>query len=123
MVSKKARKNNTAIVFQVAPFMNTLTDSVNKAIKDGYADNLKVTRQGLYSSGKDKTYIPEEVRIIDFYRFEGESDPADNAIMYIIETSGGDKGTLIDAYGPYADEHINKFITEVKQINKKPIKD
>jgi hypothetical protein len=110
---------NSINVYPVVPFMSTLTERVNKAMKDGYTDNLKVTRQGLYSCDKDKVYSPCDVRVIDFYRFEGESDPADNAIMYVIETNDGDKGTLIDAYGPYADENVNKFITEVKQINKK----
>jgi len=101
------------------PFMNTLTDCINKVVKDGYTDNLKVTRQGLFSPTKDKTYQPEEVHIIDFYRFEGQSDPADNAIMYVIETDDGVKGSLIDAYGAYADQQINKFMTEVEEINKK----
>ena len=94
-------------------------DSVNKAIKDGYTDSLKVTKQGLYSTTKDKTYGPDEVRVIDFFRFEGQSDPADNAIMYVVETMDGAKGVLVDAYGAYADEHVNKFMTEVEDINKK----
>jgi hypothetical protein len=93
--------------------MNTLTSCLNKAVRDGYTDNLKVTKQGLFSPMKDKTYQPTEVRIIDFYRFEGQSDPGDNAIMYVIETEDGVKGTLIDAYGIYADEIINKFMVEV----------
>ncbi len=101
------------------PFMSTLTESVNKAIKDGYTDNLKVTKQGLHSDAKDKDYGPEEVRVVDFHRFEGQSDPADNAIMYVIETWDGAKGVLVDAYGAYADEHVNKFMTEVEEINKK----
>lgn len=101
------------------PFMSTLTERVNKAMKDGYTDTLKVTKQGLYSTGKDKTYGPEEVKVIDFSRFEGQSDPADNAIMYVIETTDGVKGVLIDAYGAYADEHVNKFMTAVEEINKK----
>ena len=113
----QAGSNNTQK--QPVPFMNTLTDCVNKTVKDGYTDNLKVTKQGLFSPQKNKTYAPEDIHIIDFYRFEGQSDPADNAIMYVIETSDGVKGTLIDAYGAYADENINKFMTEVEEINKK----
>ena len=101
------------------PFMNTLTERLNKAVKDGYTDSLKVTKQGLYSDTKDKTYGPDQVRIIDFFRFEGQSDPADNAIMYVIETTDGSKGTLVDAYGAYADEHMNKFMNDVEEINKK----
>jgi len=99
--------------------MNTLTERVNKGIKNGYVDNFKMTKQGLCSAQKDKTYNPSEVTIKDFFRFEGESDPADNAIMYLIETNDGQKGILIDAYGTYADENINKFVQAVNEINKK----
>ncbi len=111
--------NNNNEVKEPIPFMNTLTTCVNKAVKNGYTDNFKVTKQGLISSAKEKAYAPVDVKIIDFFRFEGQSDPADNAIMYVIETTDGAKGTLIDAYGTYADETINKFMSEVEEINKK----
>ena len=103
--------------------MSTLSERVAKAIKDGYTDNLKITREGLYSSLKDRTYAPSEVQIIDFFRFEGISDPADNSIMYVIETKDGVKGVLIDAYGAYADEYVNRFMRDVEEINKKDTKD
>jgi hypothetical protein len=113
-------KNSNTALEENIPMntMNTLTERVNKGIKNGYVDNFKITKQGLLSSKTDKTYTPSEVSIKDFYRFEGESDPADNAIMYLIETSDGQKGILIDAYGTYADENINKFISEVNEIKK-----
>lgn len=103
--------------------MSTLSERVAKAYKDGYTDNLKITREGLYSSLKDRTYAPSEVQIIDFFRFEGISDPADNSIMYVIETRDGVKGVLIDAYGAYADEYVNRFMRDVEEINKKDTKD
>jgi hypothetical protein len=102
--------------------MKTMTSCVNKVVLDGYTDSFKVTKQGLYSTAKDRAYKPENVKVINFYRFEGESDPADNSILYVIETSDGLKGTLVDAYGPYADENVNKFMKEVEDINKKVIK-
>ena len=104
---------------EVLPYMNSLTSCVNKVVKDGYSDSFKVTKQGLYSASKDKYFTPEEVTIVNFYRFEGPSDPADNAILYVIETNDNQKGTLIDAYGPYADANVNAFMTEVENISKK----
>jgi len=104
------------------PYMNTLTSCVNKVVKDGYTDSFKVTRQGLYSAAKDKHFSPEQVQVINFYRFEGQSDPADNAIMYVIETNDGLKGTLIDAYGTYSDDSVMKFMDEVERISKKVTK-
>jgi hypothetical protein len=64
-------------------------------------------------------YKPEEVKIKNFYRFEGESDPADNTILYAIETTSGERGTLTDAYGPYSDSHVAKFIQDVEDIEKR----
>ena len=54
-----------------------------------------------------------------FFRFEGDSDPADNSILYVVETNDGTKGTLIDAYGPYADPKVSKFMQQVDDIQKK----
>ena len=104
-----------------ASFMNTLTACVNKVVKDGYTDSFKVTNRGLYSATKDLYYTPENVMIKNFYRFEGESDPADMSILYVIETKDGVKGTLIDAFGPYSDENVAKFMEEVEEINKKTV--
>ena len=100
-------------------FMNTLTSCVNKMEKNGYTDSFKVTRQGLYSCAKSKYYLPEEVKVINFYRFEGESDPADMSIMYVIETADGVKGTLIDAFGPYSDDSVTAFMKQVEDMEKK----
>ncbi len=116
-----AQTANSGAKIETIPFMSTLSDRLNKAMKDGYTANMKVTKQGLYVEAKDRTYTPAEVRIIDFYRFEGQSDPADNAIMYVVETVDDVKGTLVDAYGAYADENVNKFMAEVEEINKKAV--
>jgi len=56
---------------------------------------------------------------VNFYRFEGSSDPADNSILFAIETSDGKHGTLVDAFGPYADTKVTSFIQQVEEINKK----
>jgi len=59
------------------------------------------------------------VHIVNFYRFEGASSADDMAILYIIETGHGIKGTLVDAYGTYADNRISEFINAVHDIHKK----
>lgn len=101
------------------PYMNTLTQCINKMVLEGYTNSYKVTDRGLFSTSNEQYYRPDQVKVINFYRFEGQSDPADNAILYVIETDDGRKGTLIDAYGPYADAKVNAFMTEVEEIQKK----
>lgn len=101
-------------------WMKTLTSCTAKVKEDGYTEDFLVTNSGLttYGSG-GKQYKPNQVNIVNFYRFEGTSDPGDNSILYVIETEDGIKGTLVDGYGAYSDEEVSKFITEVQAINKK----
>jgi hypothetical protein len=99
--------------------MKTLASCLNKVIKDGYVQNFKITEQRLQSLETEKLYKPDQVRIVNFFRFEGASDPSESAILYVIETNDGEKGTLTDAYGMYADPDIDKFIKEVENISKK----
>ena len=99
--------------------MRTLASCVNKLVLDGYTENFQVTEDGLFSPNANKYYQPNELRIINFFRFEGASDPADNSILYAIETHDGTKGTLTDAYGAYGEEHVQKFIEQVQDIEKK----
>ena len=99
--------------------MKTLAPVLNKIVKDGYEENFKVTDKGLQSLETEKIYKPDEVQVVNFFRFEGASDPSDSAILYIIETTDGAKGSLTDAYGMYADPEIDKFIKDVENISKK----
>jgi len=99
--------------------MSTMTGIMNKLQSDGYTENFIASEKGLEAPSKEKFYIPSEVKINNFYRFEGESDPGDNAIVYAIETHDGTKGMLVDSYGGGASDLVSKFITEVESITKK----
>lgn len=100
--------------------MSTLSSRTNQAVIDGYTESFKVEGKGLTgsSTSDSKYYGPAEVKIENFYRFEGYSDPNDNAILYLIETKDGRKGTLIDSYGAYSDNKISEFIKAVEEIQK-----
>jgi hypothetical protein len=103
--------------------MNSLAMVMNKAVKNGYTEQFKVGSRGFHTAEEgSKAYAPEEISVINFYRFEGESDPGDNAIMYVVETADGKKGILVDAYGPYADPKVSAFMQQVEDIQKKVVK-
>ena len=98
--------------------MKTLSEIITKLTQKGYDVQFKVTDEGLLSLASDKMYTPENVKICNFYRFEGESNPEDNSILYAIETGDGEKGTLVDGYGATSDELIDHFIKQVEEIKK-----
>lgn len=99
--------------------MRDMRYCINKAVNNGYTQDFKVNDKGLLSLQTRQVYTPDDVKVVDFYRFEGASDPDDNAILYVIETGNGSKGTLVDAYGVYADMQIGRFLKQVEDIHKK----
>ena len=99
--------------------MQTLSQSMNSLKEHGFNEEFTVTEKGLTSKEDQKSYRPDEIQIVDFYRFEGESSPSDSAILYAIETNDGSKGILVDAYGVYADDVVTNFIGAVDEIQKK----
>src|SRR5262245_50083375 len=74
-----------------SPELPTLSEAMTKAQKDGYTESFKVSSKGLTTAeDKDTTYFsPEQVRINNFHRFEGTSDPQDNTILYLVQTDDG----------------------------------
>lgn len=100
-------------------FMSELDRCVNRLGEKGYTDQFKVERKHLQSlTDSKKRYKPKDVKAVNFFRFEGISDPDDMSILYAIETTDGRKGTLVDAYGLYSDDETGEFMQSV-DINKK----
>ncbi len=98
--------------------MSPMVDVLNRLNKEGYTAQFKATQGGLCSMRTQHTFKPSDIDIKHFYRFEGESDPGDTSIVYAIETESGERGTLIDSYGAYADPMVAKFIKQVEEIKK-----
>ena len=103
--------------------MKTLVSCLNTLLTSGFEIQFKAMKSGLKSLTTEKIYKPEQVKVLNFYRFEGESDPSDNSILYAIETSDGERGTLIDAYGPYSDTNVTNFMQQVEEIEKKVVRE
>ena len=105
--------------YQTVPYMKSLTSCLNKMVSDGYDRDFIVTDEGMKCLQTEKMYSPQDINIVNFFRFEGVSDPADMAVLYVIETNDGSKGTITDAFGTYSDPNVNNFILEVEKISKK----
>ena len=99
-------------------YMTELDECLDNLEAQGFRDEYKLENGQLHCLTTGKTFLPRDVKAVNFYRFEGVSDPDDMAILYAIETTDGRKGTLIDAYGYYADEEISGFMHDV-EIHKK----
>lgn len=61
---------------------------------------------------------PDDFEIDAFYRFEGDSDPGDEMIVYAISSTNNDlRGLVVSAYGIHADRAANAM---VKKLSTQP---
>lgn len=100
------------------PYMRDLSQALSKVGEKGYVENFKATEKGLVSLETSRMYQPDEVKVVNFYRFEGVSDPDDMSILYVIEANDGSKGTLVDAFGMYSNPLVEEFMKNVEIISK-----
>jgi hypothetical protein len=100
------------------PYMPTMSHILNVLAGKGYKENFMVREGKLTWINCNKSFSPDQVKIDNFYRFEGESDPDDMSILYAIQTITGVRGTLVDAYGTYSDPEVSEFIKQVQLDHK-----
>ena len=100
--------------------MTDLEKCLNKLEAEGFTDQYKVEKGRLFDLTNNKKYKPGDVKAVNFYRFEGISNPDDMSILYAIETSDGRRGTLVDAYGFYSDDETGEFINQI-EVSKKQV--
>ena len=82
-------------------------DTLSEAIQDlqsrGYTYDFNLKPHCLECASLKLEIHPDDFEIDELHRFEGMSSTDDNSILYAISSKNGIKGTLVDAYGVYAE--------------------
>lgn len=82
---------------------NNLVDALQDLNKRGYINDFNLKPNCLKCIDLDVELHPEDFEIKEFYRFEGDSSPDDNSVLYAIVSKNNIKGVLVDAYGTYTE--------------------
>lgn len=61
-----------------------------------------------------RKYHAEAFEIKEIYRYEGNTDPADEAIIYGIESADGEKEILVNGYGISSGNAANAIIEKME---------
>jgi len=92
---------------------DTVADAVNGLKQRGYTIDFNLKADCIHCSKTPLTLKASEFEITEVYRFEGDSDPADEAVVYAIESKKGQKGILVNGFGisaePEGEEMIKKL--------------
>ena len=79
--------------------MDTLSDRMRQLRAAGWTVQVSVSDDGLRCDGLSCWAAPEDVSVDEVYRFEGDSDPGDESILFAISMPCGHRGLLPAAYG------------------------
>jgi len=96
--------------------MTTLSEVLNHLQKEGYTTDFNLKDDCLECAGNDLKIHPEDFVVDKHYRFEGPSDPADEAIVYAISSIKHNiKGILVNGYGTSSDQLTENLINALKE--------
>ena len=95
-------------------YMLTLSERMNELRLKGYKEEFNIQCDGIDSGNGCIKLSPDDFQIDAYYRFEGQSDPADEAILYAISSERyGLKGLLVNGYGVYSDDMTNEMLKKL----------
>ena len=93
---------------------DTLVEALNSLKKEGYKYDFNLLDNGLHCKELSLSVDTSEFQVEEIHRFEGDSNPDDSSILYVLSTNNGVKGTLLDAYGTYSGEISPDLLAKLK---------
>ena len=92
----------------------SLSQTINELVKLGYTHDFNIKGNSVIFLKSNTTLLPSEFRIDKVYRFEGDTDPQYQSILYAISSLKYNlKGTLVNGYGTSTDEVTSKLIEKL----------
>jgi hypothetical protein len=91
----------------------TVSEAVNGLKSRGYTIDFNLSYDSIVCHETPINLMPSEFEIIEVHRFEGETNPSDQEVVYAIESKHGEKGVLVNAYGVYSDPVSDEMIKKL----------
>jgi hypothetical protein len=88
-------------------------------VMEGYTEDFTLNEDGLVSACKQSRYSAGQITTINSYRFEGPLTQQENAVLYIIETSDGTKGTLLNTPETRVKGLVDRFLQDIENLKPK----
>ena len=93
---------------------DTMTEALDDLRQRGFVLDFNLQKNCITCSQEEMQLSPHEFHIREVYRFEGDSNPSDEEVVYAIESKDGKKGVLVNAFGIYADQLSNEMIEKLR---------
>ena len=99
----------------------TLSQAINKLkLEEGYEHDFNLLDEEIEIKSKKQTFGIDDFDVDKVLRFEGMSNPDDNAILYAITTSNNIKGVLVDGYGVSSGQVSKRMMEKLDMSENRP---
>ncbi|MEO6252164.1 MAG: phosphoribosylpyrophosphate synthetase [Ferruginibacter sp.] len=93
---------------------DTVVGALNGLKARGYTTNFNIAFDKIMCAETKACLNPNEFEIVEVHRFEGNSNPADEDVVYAVESINGEmKGVISSAFGLYADSASTEMIRKL----------
>jgi hypothetical protein len=93
---------------------DTLAEAINALRYQGYTEDFNLQQNCITCRNGEFSLSPEEFHIDKVFRFEGDTNPDDESILYAISSSKHDlKGVLVNAYGIYSEPLMDEMVKKL----------
>lgn len=95
--------------------MDTLSQKMEQLRSKGYTEDFNLQKDCLECRAHNFKLFHDEFIIDEVYRFEGESNPSDEATLYAISSLKNNiKGILVNGGGIYTDDITDEMLDTLK---------
>ncbi len=96
--------------------MTTLSEVLNNLRSEGYTTDFNLEENCIVCRQNSLELSPDDFVVDRHYRFEGATDPGDEAIVYAISSEKhGLKGVIVNGYGIYSDPKTNTMVEALEK--------
>lgn len=84
----------------------TVTKALEELTEKGFTVDFNIQENRIINS-------PDDFEIVQIYRYEGESDPGDEATVFGIKSSTGEKGVFVAGLSAFTDNSAAMVLNEL----------
>lgn len=84
----------------------TVSQALEELKEKGFTIDFNIQEKRIIDS-------PDDFEIVHLYRYEGESDPGDEATVFGIKSSTGEKGVFVAGLSTFADNSAAMVLNEL----------
>ena len=96
------------------PVYETLSEALDDLRRRGFTTDFNLAFDKLKCHETGVCLSPSQFEVVEYYRFEGETNPSDESIVFAVESKDSTiKGTLVSSYGVYQEDTSEELIQKL----------